>query len=69
MHNSKLKWLYARIGQITCFTIGPLCFIDTTPYAITTVIAGGIIIGTGLVLRHQMYASGRDKIHINPPKQ
>jgi hypothetical protein len=53
-----LRWIYARIGQMTCFAFAGLSFFsvalndgadDTLP---TAIIGAGFLAG-GLVLRHQ----------------
>lgn len=50
-----LRWIYARIGQMTCFAFAGLSFFgvalndDTLP----TAIIGAAFLAGGLVLRHQ----------------
>lgn len=70
MKNSKWKWIYNRVGQMLCFsfgTLGVLFGLEEMPYFM---FGGVIFLCVALILRHQMYASGRDKDHLykEPPK-
>lgn len=53
-----LKWLYRRVGQMTCFTTGTLFLIGPSQgyggLEVGFAIAGAAFLATGLVLRAQM---------------
>lgn len=52
-----LRWVYRRLGQITCFTLGGLfifvTLISTYDKLVPAIIAA-ILLGVALALRHQM---------------
>ena len=51
-------WLYRRIGQMACFTVGPLFLYNSlSAYSsMQSALIGGMLLATGLVLRGQMIA-------------
>lgn len=53
-----LRWIYARIGQMTCFTFAGLSFFavalnDTGDNTLPNAVIGAAFLAGGLVLRHQ----------------
>ena len=53
-----LQWLYARIGQMTCFAIAGISFLvvslnDIGSGTLPNAVIGAAFLAGGLVLRHQ----------------
>lgn len=52
-----LTWIYRRIGQMTCFTVGGFAvasvIVSSADATVPQVLVGAVLLGTGLVLRHQ----------------
>ena len=52
-----LTWIYRRIGQMTCFSLGGglamTSGMSSTDGPMPQIIMAGIFLATGLILRHQ----------------
>lgn len=57
------RWVYRRIGQMLCFSVGPfLVYAGSLSYAPPNqAFAGAGLLIAGLVLRHQMERRRRDE--------
>lgn len=57
-----LTWIYRRIGQMTCFTVGGFAvasaIVSIADATLPQVLVGAVLLGTGLVLRHQHLTHG-----------